>query len=182
MKYLLYMIIAAMVLMAAPGCTDGDQPQQTSTVERAQRRKSKKASQKTQPATEQASKQDQQQAEKFSYSSAGKPDPFRPLIADTVTKLATDDDRDKRFLTPLQKYELKDLKLVAVVVAGDEPTAMLEDPTGYGYFVHKGTLIGPNDGVVERVTDTGVIIREKIYNSLGEIEPRISTLTIQHVE
>jgi len=119
----------------------------------------------------------------FSYSSAGKADPFRPLITDTASKKAAESrTRDHEFLTPLQKYELKDLKLVAVVVSNDGPTAMLEDPTGYGYVVRTGMLVGPNDGVVERVTRTGIIVREKIYNSLGEVEPRISTLTIQHVE
>jgi type IV pilus assembly protein PilP len=82
----------------------------------------------------------------------------------------------------LQKYELIDLKLVAVVVLDGDPTAMLEDPTGYGYVIRKGVLVGPNDGVVERVTPTGLIIKEKIYNSVGEFESKISTITIQHVE
>jgi Tfp pilus assembly protein PilP len=59
---------------------------------------------------------------------------------------------------------------------------MLEDPTGYGYVVRAGILVGPNDGVVERVTRSGIIVKEKIHNSLGEVEPRISTLTIQPVE
>ena len=68
-------------------------------------------------------------------------------------------------MTPLQKYDLDDLKLVAVVVSDGEPTAMLEDPTGYGYVVRKGSLVGPNEGVVERVIPTGLIIKEKMYNS-----------------
>ncbi len=119
----------------------------------------------------------------YSYSSAGKADPFRPLLVDTAAKKALESrSQDREFLTPLQKYELKDLKLVAVVVSENGPTAMLEDPTGYGYVVRTGMLVGPNEGVVERVTRTGIIVKEKIYNSLGEVEPRISTLTIQPVE
>jgi len=186
MRYLLYIVLIVFVFFTAPGCSSEDQAPQRPSIERRVAAKKKKTRTKKAPVTEQASSADKQTADtdKYSYSSAGKPDPFRPLIADMVTRTATARDRtsDRAFLTPLQKYELKDLKLVAVVVSGDEPTAMLEDPTGYGYMVRKGTLVGPNDGVVERVTQTGIIIREKIYNSLGEIETRISTITIQHVE
>ena len=119
--------------------------------------------------------------EVYSYSSAGKPDPFRPLLADTPVKLKVP-EKNSEFLTPLQKYELSELKLVAVVVIDNEPTAMLEDPTGYGYVIHKGALVGPNDGVVERVTPGGLIIKEKFLNADGETESKVSTITIQQDE
>jgi len=178
MRYLLFSALFFCIIMAVQGCSSEPQPPQD-TVERPAARK--KAQKK--PAAEAVEQQARPAEQPFNYSSAGKADPFRPLIADSASKLASAANaRDKAFLTPLQKYELKDLKLVAVVVSEDGPTAMLEDPTGYGYVVRTGMLVGPNDGVVERVTQSGIIVREKIYNSLGEFEPRISTLTIQHVE
>lgn len=178
MRCLIYSVLIFFCVIAVPGCAPDQQTQQEAAVERPAR---KKRPPKQQPAA--PVEQPQPAGQPFSYSSAGKADPFRPLIVDTAAKKASDArSRDRDFLTPLQKYELKDLKLVAVVVSEDGPTAMLEDPTGYGYVVRTGMLVGPNDGVVERVTRTGIIVREKIYNSLGEEEPRISTITIQHLE
>lgn len=182
MKYFLFSTLIVYLLIAVPACSPDPQPEQQTASESPL---AKKRSKKQQATAEEAPKTGQAQTaeQPFSYSSAGKADPFRPLIVDTAAKKASEArSRDQEFLTPLQKYELKDLKLVAVVVAENGPTAMLEDPTGYGYVVRTGMLVGPNEGVVERVTRTGIIVKEKIYNSLGEVESRISTLTIQHVE
>ena len=190
MRYLLRSITVLCFIIALAGCTpDSQQPQnadaQPSPNSVARRASKKKAmTEKAAVSEAAAEKQPQQEKAPYSYTSAGKPDPFNPLIADPSIKLkaGAPESRNKEFLTPLQKYELKDLKLVAVVVSEREPTAMLEDPTGYGYVVRKDTLVGPNDGIVVRVIPTGLIIKEKIYNSLGEVETKISTLTIQHVE
>ncbi len=178
MKYILYITIAICFFITAAGCTPDAQPTQKNAVSRRAAKKKARKKKVTAPVSDAVKKPVK---EEYSYSSAGKPDPFRPLLADSSIKIKSP-ARDTAFLTPLQKYELVDLKLVAVVVLDGEPTAMLEDPTGYGYVIRKGVLVGPNDGVVERVTPTGLIIKEKIYNSVGEFEPKISTITIQHVE
>ena len=180
MKYILYITIAICFFITAAGCTpDAQQPQKNAVSRRATKKKAR-TKKVTAPVSDAVKKPDK---EAYSYSSAGKPDPFRPLLADSSIKTkAPAHKRNTAFLTPLQKYELIDLKLVAVVVLDGDPTAMLEDPTGYGYVIRKGVLVGPNDGVVERVTPTGLIIKEKIYNSVGEFESKISTITIQHVE
>jgi type IV pilus assembly protein PilP len=179
MKFLLYSVLMLCFVIVVPGCAPDSQPQQTSAERREARKK--KPAQKKPPETPKPAVQ--ADTKPYSYTSAGKADPFRPLVVDTSTlKAAAAQPRDRSFLTPLQKYELKDLKLVAIVVGEGEPTAMLEDPTGYGYVVRKGTLVGPNDGIVERILPNGLVIREKMYNSLGEVEPSISTLTIQHVD
>ena len=185
MRYIRFIVSIALIIsfvIVVAGCTpDAQSPQNAETRREAR----KKAREKKDSAPEAAAvEKAQSEKEPYSYTSAGKPDPFVPLIADILAKAkaSASSSRDKEYLTPLQKYELKDLKLVAVVVSDNEPTAMLEDPTGYGYFVRKGMLVGPNDGVVERIIPNGLIINEKFYNSLGEVEPKISTLTIDHVE
>lgn len=182
MRYLVYIMFITCFVIVVAGCTPDAQPPQNSEARREARQK---AREKKVGAPEAAEvEKSQPDKEPYSYTSAGKPDPFVPLIADILekSKASASNSRDQEYLTPLQKYELKDLKLVAVVVSDNEPTAMLEDPTGYGYFVRKNMLVGPNEGVVERVTPDGLIIKEKFYNSLGEVEPKISTLTIDHVE
>lgn len=182
MRYLLNIMFITCFVIVVAGCTSDSQPPQNPEAQREAR---KKAREKKNSAPEAAAVEKSQPGkEPYSYTSAGKTDPFVPLIADILakSKASASNSRDQEYLTPLQKYELKDLKLVAVVVSDNEFTAMLEDPTGYGYFVRKGMLVGPNDGVVERVIPDGLIIKEKFYNSLGEVEPKISTLTIDHVE
>jgi len=177
MRYFLYSVFLLGLLLCISGCAP-DEPAQVAQAPKPAARKN--------PAEQRADSAaaDTQAVQKgYSYTSAGKADPFRPLVTDaTAVRAAASRPRDTAFLTPLQKYELKDLKLVAVVISDTEPTAMLEDPTGYGYVVRKGTLVGPHDGVVVRVMPNGLVIREQVYDSLGEVESRISTLTIQHVE
>ena len=178
MKYILHCILAICFFITAPGCTpDAPQPQTKAAVQKAAPKKIKKKK----PALDSAAEKDaQKDKEEYSYVSAGKPDPFRPLLVDSPVKVKA--SRNTDFLTPLQKYDLADLKLVAVVVTDGEPTAMLEDPTGYGYVVRKGAFVGPNEGVVERVIPTGLVIKEKMYTAEGDVEIKISTITIQHVE
>jgi len=163
------------------GCSSEPQPSKKTAERRAARKKAKKNKVKT-VKPDDAGKTEVT-AEPYRYTSLGKADPFVPLLIDLTAGLnAQEDDQNKPFLTPLQKYELSDLTLVAVVVLDGEPTAMLEDPTGYGYVIRAGMLIGPHDGVVDRVVPNGLIVREKFFNDLGESESKISTITIQQVE
>ncbi len=76
----------------------------------------------------------------FSYSPAGKPDPFKPFIELTPV-------RSSRAvpLTPLQKYDISQLKLVAIISTPEGNVALVEDGTQKGYFLKKGTWIGKND-------------------------------------
>jgi hypothetical protein len=67
-------------------------------------------------------------------------DPFRPFTLD----LRPDAD-DTEVLTPLQRYELPQLRLAGVVLELSPPRAMLQD-SGMGCIVTPGTLIGRRRG------------------------------------
>ena len=90
------------------------------------------------------------------YLSTGR-DPFRPFTLDLKTQRAGDGP-----LTPLQKYELGQLKVAGVVAGMDPPRAMVEDSSGMGYIVTVGTPMGRNGGVV-RAIEPGKIIVEETY-------------------
>jgi type IV pilus assembly protein PilP len=120
--------------------------------------------------------------DKYSYDATGKPDPFVSLITETPARQQGIPEKQTKPLTPLQKYDLKELKLVAIIKSGDNSSALLEDSLKYGYIVNEGMLIGKNDGVIKKITENGLVVEEKFYNSIGEIETKISTLTIQHQE
>jgi len=103
-----------------------------------------------------------EQPERPRYSSVGKRDPFRPL-----SLKAKASQRARENLSPLERYELGQLKLVAIVWDIKEPKAMVEDGTGLGYVVKIGTLIGPNEGKVKAIKPTEVVIEEQVTDFYG---------------
>jgi type IV pilus assembly protein PilP len=97
------------------------------------------------------------QAPEWSYSSVGKRDPFRSFLTELdkgAASLAT------RCATPLGKFELEQLKLVAVVTGLEDPVAMVEAPSGVGYSVRRGACVGKNGGVVAAVRSGEVVVSE----------------------
>lgn len=93
----------------------------------------------------------------WSYTSAGKRDPFRNVLADLQRgqgALAT------RCATPLGRFEVEQLKVVAVVTGLEDPVAMVEAPNGVGYSVRRGACIGKNGGVVASIRSGEVVVSE----------------------
>jgi type IV pilus assembly protein PilP len=93
----------------------------------------------------------------WAYSSVGKRDPFRSFLSEiqaSTAVLAT------RCATPLGRFEIEQLKLVAVVTGLEDPVAMVEAPNGVGYAVHRGACIGKNGGTVAAVRSGEVIVSE----------------------
>ena len=110
------------------------------------------------PAAAAPAPQEKKPAEpEWSYSSVGKRDPFRSFLAEidkAAGGLAT------RCATPLGRFELEQLKLVAVVTGLEDPVAMVETPTGVGYSVRRGACIGKNGGVVAAVRSGELVVTE----------------------
>lgn len=92
------------------------------------------------------------------YSGVGKRDPFRPFIID-----------NKRLqLTPLQKYELGQLKVAGVISGPTSPRAVVEDGGGMGYIVTIGTPMGPNGGVVTAILPGRIVVEEPVLDYYGK--------------
>jgi Tfp pilus assembly protein PilP len=107
------------------------------------------------------------------YSSAGRRDPFRPL-----TLRAKAPTRARENLSPLERYELGQLKLVAVIWDVKEPRAMVEDAAGLGYIVTRGTLIGPNEGKVKEIKPAEVVVEENYVDFYGARQSREISLKL----
>lgn len=101
------------------------------------------------------------------YSPVGKPDPFRPW---GLTVAAP--PRPKETLSPLERYELGQLKLVGVIWNIREPKAMVEDSAGLGYVLRIGTPIGPNEGKVKAIKPSEVVIEERYVDFYGARKSR----------
>lgn len=94
------------------------------------------------------------------YSASGRRDPFRPPRAGSV--------RSGEPQTPLQRYEIGQLRLVAVIYDTREPRAVVEDGQGLGYIVKVGTPVGPNGGQVRDIQRGRVLITEDSVDFYGE--------------
>jgi len=100
----------------------------------------------------------------YSYNPGGRRDPFAPIIV-KETKKAKAGDRP-----PLERYNLTEYKLSGIVWGGFGYNAILEGPDGKGYFVRTGTILGPNRGVVKKITQNTLVVEEKFKNYAGETE------------
>ena len=93
----------------------------------------------------------------WSYSSVGKRDPFRSFLAEVERAQG---GLTTRCATPLGRFELEQMKLVAVVTGLEDPVAMVEAPSGVGYAVRRGACIGKNGGVVAAVRSGELVVSE----------------------
>lgn len=118
--------------------------------------------------------------EDYFYDPAGKKDPFFPVVVDEKAIDLSDDVGDVDAgppPTPLEMYEISQLKLVAIMKFGDRDVAMVEDPEGKGHTLYIGTLIGKNKGMVIRMEEGKVLIEEK-YRKRGNTISEIKMLFI----
>jgi Tfp pilus assembly protein PilP len=95
-------------------------------------------------------------------------DPFQP----TTLRAKTDKPRNRENLTPLERSELSQLKLVAIVWDINDARAMVEDSGGLGYVVKVGTPIGTNDGKVKAIYRNEVIVEEIYSDNYGTRKKR----------
>ena len=116
------------------------------------------------------------------YDPKGRFDPFEPLFKEKPEQEAVTHKRKgkKRVpQTPLERVALSQLKLTAIIRAPSGNRALVEDGTGKGYVISKGTYVGLNSGRVIEIDKDRVIIEEEIENVLGELTIQNSELKLQ---
>ena len=109
------------------------------------------------------------------YDPAGRRDPFRPPRVGAAQHAG-----EQR--TPLQRYEITQLRLVAVIYDTKEPRAVVEDDQGLGYIVRVGTPIGPNGGQVRGIEKGRVLITEDSVDYYGEHRENQVTMELRTTE
>ena len=100
------------------------------------------------------------ETEPDAYSAVGRRDPFRPFTLDTRPQAHVQ-------LTPLQRYQLGQLTVVATMWELAVPRGMVEDSVGMGYIVSVGTPIGPNGGVVTAIEPERIVVEEHALDYYG---------------
>ncbi len=110
-----------------------------------------------------------------SYDPTGKRDPFVPFIKVAKAKKVLP---SLETLPPLQRYELGELRFVGVIWGPHTARALVEDGAGKGYTVTVGTKIGRNGGVVSRITENEIVVREQFRDYTGAKVARVSSLKL----
>lgn len=100
----------------------------------------------------------------YSYNPQGRRDPFAPIIVRAEQRARGGN------LSPLERYDLNQFKVTGVVWGGFGYNAMVEGPDGKGYFIRVGTIIGPNKGVVKKITQQTIVVEEKYKTFSGGTE------------
>jgi Tfp pilus assembly protein PilP len=123
--------------------------------------------------------------EVYTYNSNGKVDPFVPMVAETTVRDATSTKTESKKpvvevpMTPLQKLDVDDFILVAVIATPTGFCALLEDPAMNGYKVREGMQIGRKSGVVKKILSNSVIIEENKELDNKNNEKKINTLNLR---
>jgi type IV pilus assembly protein PilP len=112
-------------------------------------------------------------AERYSYNSIGKRDPFRSFI-----KVDSVPVNEGGPVGPLQIYEIDEYKLKGIIWNIQAPRALVEDPDGVGHVVDLGTLIGKNWGKVTQIKPEEIVITEE-YRDPIENELIINEVTMR---
>jgi len=108
---------------------------------------------------------------KFLYDPSGKRDPFKPFDLAPQIDLTGRED--------LERYPLDQLRLTAVMRAGDEPSALIVNRAGHGYTVRKGTKVGINGGEIIEILEDKLLILETSEDFTGVTSTRTVELLLR---
>lgn len=109
------------------------------------------------------------------YDPRGKRDPFVSFVREVAPLRGKE---ELAAVPPIQRYELGELKLVGVLWTNKGAKALVEDAEGKGYSVTTGSRIGRAGGVVVRITEKELVVREEYPGYQGAKTFRENTLQL----
>ena len=128
------------------------------------------------------SSQDQQ---KSRYHPKGKIDPFEPLFKKVSNK------KEDIVLTPkpapeghvpgdLEKIDPSQLRLTGIIVASDRNLGLVQEASGKGHIIARGTPIGTRGGRVSAILKDKVILKETMISNDGRTVVRQKELKLRN--
>jgi Tfp pilus assembly protein PilP len=106
------------------------------------------------------------------YNPSGKRDPFKPFEGGEIVYTAMSK-------APLERFELNQLELTAIVWGIARPKVLFRAPDGYSYIAQVGTGIGRNRGRITKVTKNRVLIAEEFRDPSGQYVARESEFQME---
>lgn len=111
----------------------------------------------------------------YEYDSTGKRDPFKSFIVVSPEPKARPGNEP---LTPLQRFDISQLRLVGTVSGKGSRRALVEDAAGKGYILSVGTYVGKNGGKVIKIADGEVIIEEFHIDYFGKRQSQMISMKL----
>ena len=110
----------------------------------------------------------------FRYDPAGRRDPFRSYQWEYMKRELADASE----LGPLAQFDLNQLSVIGIVWNVGRARALVQDPSGMSYVVAQGARVGKNEGVVLKIDDNLMVVRERYVDLYGnestqDVEMRI---------
>lgn len=97
------------------------------------------------------------------YDPEGKIDPFAlPSFKVKPVVLKKKSERKHIPLTPLEKLDFSQLKLAGIIRSPSGNKALVEETSGKGYVITKGTYMGIDSGRVVKILEDKVIVYEPL--------------------
>jgi type IV pilus assembly protein PilP len=116
------------------------------------------------------------------YSRKGRVDPFEPFLRQPEPDIAPEEQAqlERRVpRTPLEKIDLSQLTLTAVLRMPTETQALLQEASGKGYVVSEGTYVGNKGGRITNILKDRVVVEEKFLDVFGKVSVRERELKLQ---
>lgn len=98
----------------------------------------------------------------YIYSAVGKRDPFRSYFGDMK---AVEQDREP--VSELQRYDISDLNVTAIIWGITEPRAVVVTPERKSIIVKRGSFVGKNWGKINAILQDKIEIVEVYKDPLG---------------
>jgi type IV pilus assembly protein PilP len=107
-------------------------------------------------------------------------DPFKPRKpeANPAGKRGQNEPDMNRPREALEEFPLESLKMVGYVNKARVGHAVVRAPDKKLYQVKVGNYIGMNFGLIQKITDTEIVIKEEVQDSTGDWSERISSLQL----
>ncbi len=179
-------IIGTGLIFSSVGCKGDDQGKSEPVVTKkiASKPKSKKTAakaKKTPPVAKEAKLQAPQMAQ-LPYDAVGKIDPFQPLFKEEPKLKVSPAEKPKkpeRPRTPLERLDLGQLRLTAIIFSERHPRAMVEEDSGKGYVLKIGTHIGLERGQVTDIKRDRIVIEFLDTDDFGNSAAKRRELKLQ---
>jgi Tfp pilus assembly protein PilP len=113
--------------------------------------------------------------ENYEYTGTNRRDPFTSLIQKKSSGKI-------KGLTPLESYETADMKLIAIMWANNRYYAVISLPDGKSYTAYAGIKVGPNAGVIKKITKDSMVIADRVKDARGRFSPKERVLKLRTEE
>lgn len=122
--------------------------------------------------------------EPFIYDAVALVEPFNPakMVVSKNNKNAAGAPDPNRQREPLEAYDLEKLVMKGTLLKNKKMVAIVETPDKSTYSVQLRSYMGQNFGVVTKISDAGIELKETIEDSSGEWVERTTTLPLQEQE